>query len=235
MKIFALNLSLQFDLWQPEAPYQFLPTSLEEVEAELQAPIGPPRQRYVRIGQVNVDSFAKQLFDLQSKDAYRAHELALHLLFDSFILKELVLKTFLKKFRTMTAAGGLVVNEENNYLCIYNRGCWTLPKGKVEKGETIEEAAVREVQEETGLHTVVLTEKAGETYHTFLHRKGWTLKTTHWYRMKGDGTETLIPQAEEHIEDVRWMSQSEWLQVASQSYPLNRELFEAEFAKNLLT
>ena len=49
------------------------------------------------------------------------------------------------------AAGGLVTNENNELLMIFRRGKWDLPKGKLDKGETIEECAIREVEEETGI------------------------------------------------------------------------------------
>jgi 8-oxo-dGTP pyrophosphatase MutT (NUDIX family) len=49
------------------------------------------------------------------------------------------------------AGGGIVVNEQNEVLLIYRRGKWDLPKGKLDDGETIEECALREVKEETGL------------------------------------------------------------------------------------
>ena len=51
----------------------------------------------------------------------------------------------------IVAAGGIVKNEEGKTLIIFRRGFWDLPKGKVEKGEKIINAAQREVEEETGV------------------------------------------------------------------------------------
>src|SRR3982751_3416807 len=64
---------------------------------------------------------------------------------------EALKKEFWKKFKIVKAGGGLVVNEENKILMIFRRGKWDLPKGKLDKGETLEQCAVREVEEETGL------------------------------------------------------------------------------------
>ena len=52
-------------------------------------------------------------------------------------------KAFWKHFTIIKAAGGLVKNEKGEYLFIFRRGSWDLPKGKLDKGETIEQCAVR--------------------------------------------------------------------------------------------
>ena len=49
------------------------------------------------------------------------------------------------------AAGGLVKNENGDYLFIYRNDKWDLPKGKIEKDEKTKVAAVREVEEECGI------------------------------------------------------------------------------------
>src|SRR5688572_17505925 len=80
---------------------------------------------------------------------------------------EALRKAFFKKFQVVPAAGGLVVNESGQWLFIYRRGKWDLPKGKLDKRESPEKAAVREVEEETGLHDVQLQHKIVDTYHTY--------------------------------------------------------------------
>ncbi|MEO1450469.1 MAG: NUDIX domain-containing protein, partial [Bacteroidota bacterium] len=122
-------------------------------------------------------------------------------------------------------------------LLIYNRGCWTLPKGHVDKGETILAAAIREVQEETGLQTVQAGAAIIPTYHTFWQpkKKRWVYKTTHWFHNRADSAQPHIPQADEHIEAVAWHSKAEWLQVAPDSYPLNRHLFSQVFTQSLIS
>ncbi|MCW3118909.1 MAG: hydrolase, partial [Chitinophagaceae bacterium] len=65
-------------------------------------------------------------------------------------------KAFWKKFTVIHAGGGFIVNEKDELLMIFRRGKWDLPKGKQDNGETLEQCAVREVREETGLQNVIL-------------------------------------------------------------------------------
>src|SRR5580692_2838451 len=65
-------------------------------------------------------------------------------------------KAFWKKFILVQAAGGLIQNEKKELLFIFRRDKWDLPKGKLDKGETLEQCAIREVAEETGLKDVRL-------------------------------------------------------------------------------
>src|SRR5438034_5163464 len=57
-------------------------------------------------------------------------------------------KIFLKKFSLVVAAGGIVKNENAEVLMIFRRGRWDFPKGKLDRGEKLEDCAVREVEEE---------------------------------------------------------------------------------------
>lgn len=109
-------------------------------------------------------------------------------------------------YKIIVAGGGLVMNEHNEYLLIHRRGFWDLPKGKAEKGETIEETSVREVEEETGLVDIDLGDEIRLTYHTYENRKGKrVLKVSHWFHMRANAQE-LTPQAEEDIEKAVWLS-----------------------------
>src|ERR1700712_23652 len=89
------------------------------------------------------------------------------------------------------AAGGLVINEKNEILFMFRRKVWDLPKGKVDPGESNEEAAIREVAEETGLRQIVLHEPLINTHHTYEEKGKMIRKQTHWFRMTGDSTEKL--------------------------------------------
>ena len=68
-------------------------------------------------------------------------------------------KSFLTNFDVLQAAGGLVTNSQNEILFIYRNGKWDLPKGHVEKKESIENAAVREVEEECGIQKLSIIKK----------------------------------------------------------------------------
>ncbi|WP_439132435.1 NUDIX hydrolase [Polaribacter sp.] len=109
--------------------------------------------------------------------------------------------SFTQHLTVIAAAGGLVTNAKNELLFIYRNGVWDLPKGKIEKGETIETAAIREVEEECGIFNLKLGKKLVTTYHIY-HQNGLNLKETHWFLMTSDYNEALIPQLEEGITEV---------------------------------
>jgi ADP-ribose pyrophosphatase YjhB (NUDIX family) len=103
-------------------------------------------------------------------------------------------------YKIIEASGGVVVNDKKDVLMIYRLGFWDLPKGKIELGESKKEAAIREVQEETGIDKVYLQEFIHTTYHTYSNKKGKRiLKVSYWYTMETTESE-LIPQEEEGIE-----------------------------------
>lgn len=137
-------------------------------------------------------------------------------------------KAFFKKFILVLAAGGLVMNEKKEVLLIFRRGKWDLPKGKLDKGEKLEDCAVREVQEETGLKQVVLIAPLTITYHTYHEGAHMVLKESHWYTMKADSTQTLIPQAEENIQDIKWVDREGLAEHMKNSFPLVEEIMRRE-------
>ncbi len=120
-------------------------------------------------------------------------------------------KDFQGLFKIVKAAGGLVINEHYEGLVIYRRGFWDLPKGKIDPGEKKKAAAIREVQEETGVEELTLEEKLITTYHTYQDiNKKRVLKKTYWYLMKADKVD-LIPQAEEGIKKAKWVNLTEFM------------------------
>ena len=124
---------------------------------------------------------------------------------------------FQKLFRIIEAAGGLVNNANGETLFIKRLGRWDLPKGKMEKGESREESAVREIEEETGLRDVELIEFINTTYHIYVERNGEKiLKCTHWFEMNFNGEDTSKPQIEEGITEVAWKNTS---QIESEVFP----------------
>lgn len=128
-------------------------------------------------------------------------------------------KAFYKKFTIIIAAGGLVQNEKNEILMIHRRGKWDMPKGKLDKKEKLEDCAVREVEEETGLKNVKLIAPLTITYHTYHEGARFILKESHWYTMKADGKQKLVPQTEEDIHDIKWVAEKELGKYLKDSYP----------------
>lgn len=107
----------------------------------------------------------------------------------------------------VVSAGGLVMNQKGKMLWILRNGHWDLPKGKVEVGEKLKEAAVREVEEETGISSLKITQDLETTYHTYEIDGVVHLKTTFWYAMEHSaGDSNGVPQAIEGITEVDWKS-----------------------------
>jgi len=135
-----------------------------------------------------------------------------------------LVKDFFSNYKLIEAAGGVVFNEKEQILAIYRRGSWDLPKGKIDKGETPPQAALREVEEETGIQQLELGEIIAETYHTYRHHKhGRVLKRTYWYKMTAP-TQELTPQAEEDIEIAQWITLQELLQNDRKLYGSIRDM-----------
>jgi len=125
----------------------------------------------------------------------------LYILHDNILM---VFEEFKACFKVIEAGGGIVLNERGEFLVIYRNGTWDLPKGKLEKGEDFQTAALREVEEETGLPGLQMIEPLTSTYHTY-HLKGKRiLKRTKWFVMQFNGSAEPVLQAEEGISDYRW-------------------------------
>ena len=123
--------------------------------------------------------------------------------------------------KKIIAAGGLVTNSKAELLMIFRRGFWDLPKGKLDKGETIEACAIREVQEETGIQDLELGNFIGITYHQYFDKylNEDVSKEIHWFAMKAKDGQTLIPQTEEDIEEIIWADNKKLKECLTNSYP----------------
>lgn len=105
---------------------------------------------------------------------------------------------FDQTLKVVIASGGLVLTPKG-ILAIERNGFSDLPKGHVESGEDIEQAALREVEEETGAKKLKITEKLPSSLHCYQLKGLWCLKRTHWYVMLSEDLEDLKPQTKEGI------------------------------------
>ncbi|WP_407430262.1 NUDIX hydrolase [Arcticibacter sp.] len=131
-------------------------------------------------------------------------------------------KEYFKKLRkaylVIKAAGGIVSTPDLEYLFIFRKGKWDLPKGKLDEGEKTRSAAVREVEEECGIKVERLLDKLANTWHVYEERGEIIFKKTSWYRMEAP-KQKLIPQLEEDITDARWMSKDDFGLIQMNTYP----------------
>tara|TARA_B110000503_G_scaffold143647_1_gene246624 strand:- start:1109 stop:1720 length:612 start_codon:yes stop_codon:yes gene_type:complete len=125
---------------------------------------------------------------------------------------------FQEQFSLIGAAGGKVHNSNGELLLIYRLGKWDLPKGKMEAGETPEQSALREVEEECGIKNLKLGKQLLNTYHVYVQKEERILKTTYWFEMSYAGNEQLTPQKEEAIEKAVWVSTSDLSVQLSNTY-----------------
>jgi hypothetical protein len=104
-------------------------------------------------------------------------------------------------FRQAPAAGGVVIID-NQFVAIERNGIPDLPKGHIEKGETPEVAALREVEEETGITNLEIIKELPSTWHCYILDNQWTIKKTSWFLMRTKTGMKSIPQTEEGITKV---------------------------------
>jgi 8-oxo-dGTP pyrophosphatase MutT (NUDIX family) len=140
---------------------------------------------------------------------------------------ELAFGAFRTFFRVMEAAGGLVFDEQGRVLVIHRRGKWDLPKGKMEEGEDPQTAAVREVEEECGIHAPQIQKLLHVTYHSYVQEGVMILKKIWWYQMSYSGKEQLVPQAKEDITRAGWFDPGELNPVKENTWSSIVEVLKA--------
>ena len=132
--------------------------------------------------------------------------------------KDVLLKKFLALLPNVIAGGGKVYNPKNEILFIFRNGKWDLPKGKAEAKETINQTALREVEEETGITGLSITKPLEITYHIFKRNERHYIKVTYWFQMYSEYEGTLIPQEKEGITKVKWIPETKLKKVLNNSY-----------------
>ncbi len=138
-------------------------------------------------------------------------------------------KAFFKHFTVIEAAGGIVQNTDKDLLFIYRKNKWDLPKGKVEKNESVEICAEREIEEETGVKALTRKKKIGETYHTYDEFGKHFLKRSHWYYFTCDNDQQLQPQTAEDITEIKWFKTKDIKKPTSNTYATIKDILSSFF------
>jgi 8-oxo-dGTP pyrophosphatase MutT (NUDIX family) len=159
-------------------------------------------------------------------DAYfrMEHIGSLHLVHEE--LDQLV-SAFRACFTCIEAGGGVVRNRKDEFLVIERRGVWDLPKGKLQRGEDFEAAALREVEEETGLEGLELLRPIIPTFHTYELSGRKVLKETRWFEMRSPGRKEPLLQSEEGITRYRWVKPGETRFIKKNTYMSILEVLKA--------
>ena len=134
-------------------------------------------------------------------------------------------KRICDEFYEVNAAGGLVSNRRGDYLLIRRNGLWDLPKGHQESGEDIKVCAMREVEDETGIHELELRDLICITDHCYFRNGKWHLKHTWWYDMLYTNPLDLTPQREEDITQAAWIARSSIADCLTNTFPSIAEVF----------
>lgn len=137
---------------------------------------------------------------------------------------------FKSLYSYMITGGGVVRNEKGEYLFIFKRGKWDLPKGKVNDGEAPKEAAIREVGEEAGVNNLEVLRDLGVTHHIFEEGNDTVLKRTHWYEMKTDFKGDFKVDKKEGIEKAAWLDKAGRAEAFRNTYPSIIEICEGSLS-----
>lgn len=139
---------------------------------------------------------------------------------------------FKSHFTEIEAGGGLVRNEKGEFLFIFRRGSWDLPKGKIEDYETKKEATLREISEETGIKKMNILQKLIVTRHTYRSNVGKRIiKKAHWYLVE-TVKQPLVPQKDKDIQKAVWMSLESFFSKKKQVYPNILDVIATQSVEN---
>jgi len=155
----------------------------------------------------NANSIIKALKDRAVTEVYLYHSNA-----------KKIEKHFFKTFQSVEAAGGLVKHQDGRFLFIYRNNKWDLPKGKIEKRETLIKAAIREVSEETGVCDLIIKKPLPKTYHIYNASGKFKVKKTNWFLMESNYLGPLAPQIEENIQMAVWKKDTEIPELMKNAY-----------------
>lgn len=221
MKIFVNDKPLEilnFEELDPNKAFEHSYKNLDEIPEEVEW------EEDVVFYEPSQDAVIRILYLMRTRKMKKLDSVTL-VTADKKALKEFVKSRFL----IIKAAGGIVAKKDK-ILMIYRLGKWDFPKGKFDKGETPEECAKREVEEECNVK-VKLGAHICNTWHTYTQNRRSILKKTYWYAMESLNDNGMKPQVEEGIDEIRWLSESDAKTALINSYPSMRYLFK-QFLKN---
>lgn len=156
---------------------------------------------------VNINKVIKELLETDLQEVRLIHK-----------KEHKLLKKFLKELPNVIAGGGKVYNDKGEILFIYRNDKWDLPKGKIEGVESIEETAIREVMEETGVAGLEIIKPLETTYHIFKRHGRNKIKITYWFEMKTSFSGNLYAQEMEGITKVAWLKPEQIEEALKNSY-----------------
>lgn len=134
-------------------------------------------------------------------------------------------KSYFKAYKKIKAAGG-IVRRKNKYLIIKRNGLWDIPKGRIEKGEDRELAAIREIEEECGIVAPTIDRYITKTYHIFKYKGVDAIKTTFWFALSYDGEKNTQPQRLEGITKAKWVNYDRLMSLRGNTYGSINQLLE---------
>lgn len=127
------------------------------------------------------------------------------------------------------SAGGAVIKKIDNQTHVLllkdKKNQWTLPKGLIEEGEPMEETAKREIKEEVGLTKIKLLTKLKPIQYFYKFESELIKKTVHYFLFEELEEETLQPQKEEGINEVKWAPIDEAMNIVGYQ-KTNRKVLE---------
>ena len=128
-------------------------------------------------------------------------------------------RAFASRFELVEAAGGLVTCPTKEILMIYRNELWDLPKGKIDAGESPEEAAIREVTEECGVDGLSIGRALPVSFHVYMLKGDrWMLKKTQWFHMHAQQMQLPSPQLNENITRAEWVNPARLEPLLAKSY-----------------
>lgn len=190
------------------------PVILTDQVPETKLPVGT--QHFIVSG---TPDFGRIIHEFESNDEAR------ELLIINTKNFDLLRNSFEYFFTAVVTGGGIVYNPDKGMLWIFRHNRWDLPKGKPDDNESIEEAAIREVSEETGLKNLFINTALGVTRHAYREKNKFILKTSHWYKMGVESPDCpLTPQVEEGITGVEWATEASVREKINNTYASLQQL-----------